>query len=107
MAISKVQARKVRQPVVVSDHAVTTVLDATNTTEIITLSIVAEKITVQSTGTLAGDVTVSVDGVNFETGVSFVANTMANHGFNGTVHLIRVVKITRTSGSGQLHIVAV
>lgn len=102
MAVSKIQARKVRQPVLIGDLAISTTLDATTTTDIIELSSIAEKVTIQSDGTLAGNVEFSINGINFFSSTAFTATTPVTYSTN----LIRVIKVTRTGGSGKLHIVA-
>ena len=102
MAITKSQARKVRQPELIGDLAVSASLNGTTTVDIITLSSIAEKITIQSSGTLAGTVEFSTNGVNFYTSTAFAANVPLTY----STHLVRVIKITRISGSGQLHLVA-
>lgn len=101
MAISKREALKVRQPTKIGESAVTPLLDGSNTTETIVFSMVAEKITLQASGDLAGDFTVSADGVNFDTGGSLAAsNALAS--FN--THNVRAVRVTRTGGSGKVTI---
>lgn len=102
MAISKQQARKVRQPVLVGDHNVSAELSASATSETILLSSIAEKVTVQSSGNLAGNVEFSVNGVDFFGSTAFTANTPVTY----STHLVRVIKITWTSGTGRLHLVA-
>lgn len=102
MAVTKIQARKVRQPVLIGDLNVSGTLDATTTVEILELSSVAEKVTVQSDGTLAGNVEFSINGLNFFGSTAFVATIPVTYSSN----LVRLVKITRTSGTGKLHLVA-
>jgi hypothetical protein len=102
MAVTKQQARKVRLPVLTGELYLSGVLDGTTTEEIIELSSVADKITFQSDGNLAGAVLFSINGLDFASSTAFTANTMVS--FN--THLVRVIKITRSSGSGKLHIVA-
>ena len=102
MAITKIQARKVRQPVLTGDYSLSGVLDGTTTIETLTLSLPAEKVTVQSDGTLAGNVEFSVNGVDFFGSTAFVATTPATY----TANLVRVIKITRTGGTGKLHVLA-
>lgn len=102
MAITKAQARKVRQPVLKGDHAITGTLDATTTTEDITLSCIATSVTLQGDGTLAGNATFSVNGVDFGSSTAFVAATMVT--FN--THNVRVIRITRTGGTGKMHVIA-
>jgi hypothetical protein len=102
MAVTKPQARKVRQPVLIGDMHVTKVLDGTNTVEIIELSSVAEKFTVQSSDTLDGSLEVSVNGVDYVGIGNFFAGTLVSY----NSHLIMKVKVTRTAGSGKLSLVA-
>jgi len=102
MAVTKAQARKVRQPVLVGDFAISSALDGTTTVDIVTLSSVAEKVTVQSDGTLAGTVEFSVNGTTFFGSTAFTATVPLTYSTN----LVRVVKVTRTGGAGQLHMVA-
>ena len=103
MAVSKQQARKVRQPVLTGDLFLSGTLDGTTTTEIVLLSSVAEKITVQSDGTLAGTVEFSVDGTDYFGSAAFVAVTPVSY----STHLARAIRITRTVGTGKLHILAI
>jgi hypothetical protein len=84
------------------DKLVTETLDGTTTTEILQLGIVAEKITIQSTGTLAGDILVSANGTNFVAAGSFTANTPLTY----SAHLCVAVKITRTGGTGKASVLA-
>jgi len=102
MAITKEQARKVRQPVSTGDLSLSISLDGTTTIDIRQLSISAEKISWQSDGDLAGTVEFSLDGVTFFGSVAFAATVPGSY----STHLIRVVKITRTGGAGKLHLLA-
>jgi hypothetical protein len=102
MAITKAQASKVRQPTKVGDQQSTGTLDGTTTTETIQLGIVAEKVTVQSDGTLAGNVQFSTNGVDFYTTTAFTATTPVTY----STHLITAIKVTRTGGTGKLSISA-
>ena len=102
MAISKAQARKVRLPVLEGDYAITGQLDATTTTEDILLSSPVPSVTFQSDGTLAGNVTFSVNGVDFASSTAFAANAMVTF----STHNVRVMRVTRTGGSGKLHVIA-
>lgn len=103
MAVSKQQARKVRQPVLTGDLFLTSTLDGTTTTEIVLLSSVAEKISVQSDGTLAGTVEFSINGTDFFGSAAFTAATPLSY----NAHLARVVRVTRSGGTGKLHILAI
>lgn len=100
--VSKEQARRVRQPVLVGDVHITGTLDGTTTSEVVSFSSVAEKVTVQSSGDLVGNITVSINGINFNTGVSFTANNLATYSTN----LVMAITVNRTGGSGKLTIVA-
>lgn len=103
MAITKAQARQVRQPSLVGDMAITATLDGTTTTEIITFSAVAEKVSFQADGDLAGTVEFSIDGVNFKNSTAIGA-TNAIVTFN--THMSKVIRVTRSGGSGKLHVLA-
>jgi hypothetical protein len=102
MAISKSQARKVRQPVLLGDLHITGILDATTTSEIIELSSIAEKITIQSSDSLAGNIELSVNGKDFVAGPVFTAAAIVTYSSN----LVRIIKVNRTSGSGRLSLIA-
>jgi hypothetical protein len=102
MAISKAQARKVRQPTLVGDLELTDLLNASNTSEVIELSNVSEKVTIQSDGTLAGTVEFSTNGTDFYGSTAFTATVPLTY----NTHLVRVVRVTRTGGAGRLHLVA-
>jgi len=101
--ISKKKSTGVRQRVFAGDKQPTQVLDATTTTETLELGMVAQKITVQSTGTLAGDVLVSANGTNFVSAGSFTAGAL----FSYNTHSCVAVRINRTSGSGVAVVLAV
>jgi hypothetical protein len=102
MAITKAQARRVRQPTFVGDLEVTGTLSANPSVEILELSSIAEKITVQSSGTLAGNLEISVNGTDWLAATAFVATTIVSY----NTHLIRLVRVTRTGGTGRLHLIA-
>lgn len=78
-------------------------LDGTTTTDVVKLPIVAERITVQSTGTLAGSIDVSLDGENWSNNTVFTANTMVTF----SSHNVASVRVNRTGGEGKLIIAAV
>jgi len=103
MSIVKKESKKLRQATATGDAISTSLLDAVNTSEIITLSTVASKITFQSSGTLAFDYTVSANGINFVAGASVAANTLASY----NTHNVIAVTITRTAGAGRVSILAV
>lgn len=101
MAVTKAQARKVRQPTLPGDMEITDTMSATGT-QIIELSAVAEKVTFQSSGNLAYSYEVSANGQNWSTPAAVAANVLATH----SAHLVKVVRITWTSGSGKVTILA-
>lgn len=103
MAVSKQQARKVRQPVLTGDLFLTGTLDGTTLTEIVLLSSVAEKISVQSDGSLAGTVEFSINGTDFFGSAAFVATVPISY----NTHLVRAVRVTQTGGTGKLHLLAI
>lgn len=93
-----------QNPVTTSDSKVTAVLDSTNTTETVQLAIQASKVSFQADGTLAGSVSFSIDGVNFVDPTTIgLSNAIVTYSTN----VVKLVKVTWTSGSGQLHIAAV
>ena len=100
MAITKQQARMVRQPTLVGDIEATPILDGTNTTAIIELTSVAEKVSFQSSGDLAGNIEFSINGITFYGSTAFTAGVPGTYSTN----LTKVVKVTRTGGSGKLSI---
>jgi hypothetical protein len=102
MSFPKKDSIRLRQSTDTTDRRLTGTLDGTTTTETVFLSVVAEKVTVQSTDTLAGDVTFSCNGVDFFVGVSFVANTPISY----STHNVIAVRATRTGGSGKLSILS-
>lgn len=101
MAVTKTQARRVRQPTLVGDIEITGTMSAAGS-EIIELSSIAEKVTMQSSGTLAYTYSISANGINFTTPVSVAANILATYSTN----LTRVITITYVSGSGKVTILA-
>lgn len=101
MAVTKSQARKVRQPTLPGDMEITSTLSATGT-EVVELSAVAEKVTFQSSGTLAYSYELSANGKNWSTPVAVAANALST----ASTHLAKMVRITWTSGSGKVTILA-
>lgn len=99
----KKQSTQARQRIMTGDKIVTGTLNETTTVETVQLGMVAQKMTVQSTDTLAGDVEVSANGIDFVSAGSFIANTPLTYSTN----LFVAVKVTRTGGSGKLSILAV
>jgi hypothetical protein len=102
MAVTKEQARKVRQPVHTGDLSLSIALDGTTTIDTRILSIVAEKVSWQSDASLAGTIEFSINGTDFFGSVVFAATVPGSY----STHLIRAIKITRTGGAGKLHLLA-
>lgn len=103
MAITKEQARKVRQPTLIGDLSVTGILDGVTTTQILEFSCIAEKVSFQADGTLAGTVEFSIDGVNYKNSTAIGA---ANAIVTFSTHMCKSVKVTRSGGTGRLHVLA-
>lgn len=96
-----VSSRK-RQLTSGGDLQSTDTLDGSTTTEIVRLSTVAEKVTFQSTGDLAGDVTFSLNGTDFASSTAFTAGALVTF----SAHLVKSVTVVRSGGSGRLIIAA-
>lgn len=101
MSFNKKQLSGVRQKVDSSNRLVTDVLDATTTSEIIKLGQVAEKVSFQSDGDLAGNVSFSINGKDFFSSTAFTATTPGSYSTHSVLH----VKVDRTGGSGKLYLV--
>jgi hypothetical protein len=100
---TKKQSRFARQLTKNSDLAQTSALDTvSNTTEIVELSIVAQKVTVSTTNGMAGTVAFSMDGENYTTPVA-ISSTPLTYSTN----LVTLVKIVCTSGAGTAVVAAV
>lgn len=100
---TKKQATRNRQHVMTGQKGLTGNLDATTTTEIVMLGMVAQKITVQGTGTLAGTIEVSANGTDFVSAGAFAVATLTSYNTHNCV----AVRITRTGGSGKASVLAV
>lgn len=101
MGYSKKQAKSARQSVSIGDSQVTGTLDGTTTTENLTLTCVAEKVSFQADGDLAGTVEFSIDGVNFKNSTAIGAS---NAIVTFSTHMVKVLKVTRSGGTGKLHV---
>lgn len=103
-AYSKKDIRTLKQKVLTGFETATGTLDGTTTTEIVELAGPASKITLQSTGTLVFDYTVSVNGEDYAAGASGVAaGALSSY----STHIVSSVTVTRTGGSGKVAIAAV
>ena len=103
MGYNKKESTRARQRVMAGDKAVTSILDVTTTTETIQLGMVAQKISVQGTGSLAGNIEVSANGTDFVSAGTFAVSTIASY----NTHSCVAVRITRTAGTGKASILAV
>ncbi len=99
----KKQSTRARQRVMAGDKLLTQELDGTTTTETIQLGMVAQKITVQGTGTLAGNIEVSANGTDFVSAGAFTVAALTSY----STHNCVAVRITRTGGTGKASILAV
>lgn len=99
MAYSKKDVASVKQPIRTGEKIISSVLDASITTEIIEFGDVASKVSFQASGDLAGNVEFSLDGENFKNTTAIGASN-AIVSFN--THNVSAVKITRSGGSGSV-----
>jgi len=102
MGYSKKETRKAREKVAVADMVSTGTLDGTTTTEIIQLGVAADKVSWQSDGTLAGNIEFTINGVTWVATTAFAATVIGTY----SASLVKAVKVTRTGGTGKLHILA-
>ena len=91
---------KSTQKVKVGLKLATGTLDGTTTSEIVELHTVAEKISWQSSGDLAGNILFSINGVDFASSTAFTDGALGSF----STHNICAVRVDRTGGSGQLHL---
>lgn len=100
--------RRIRQRFDITALHRTNTLDAANAAEDIRLDIVADTLTVSVPAGLTVTVTGSLDGITFfAIGMTTITNTLATYGKDPAHHLIKVLRFTRTAGSGQAAVVAV
>lgn len=101
---TKKEIRKAREKVNAADQVQTEVLDGSTpalTVEIVQFGVVAEKVTFQGTGTLAGTIEFTADGTHW---YSSTAIAGSNAPTTYSTHLAKAARVTRTSGTGQLFI---
>lgn len=103
MSIAKAQSRKLREAVLVTDSQISTTMVSAADNQDISLSIVAQKVTVQCSGNLVVAVTVSANGKDFLSAGSATAAAPASY----NTHNVAVVHLAWTSGSGQASVLAV
>lgn len=97
------KANSKRQKVTSDAIAGSDQLDANNLSQNIDLGMAAEKVTLLSSGDLAADVDLEIGGVKVGATVALVAGTPQTI---SPTHLVKNAKITRTSGSGRVLILA-
>lgn len=98
------ETQLVRQWVSTGVKTATGTLDGTTTVEVIRFGGAMQKVSYQASGDLAGTIEFSIDGLNwFGSAALPAANAPASY----NTHNTEGVRITRTSGSGQLFIAAV
>lgn len=102
MGYSKKDSRKAREKVSVADMVSTGTLDGTTTVEVIQLGVAADKVSWQSSGTLAGTVEFTINGTTWVASTAFTATVIGTY----TASLVKAVRVTRTGGTGKLHILA-
>jgi len=100
---TKKESDRARQKIQAGQKALSIELDGTTTEDIISLGMVAQKITVQGTGNLAGNFSVSANGTDFVAGGAFTTTGLTSY----NTHNIVAIKIERTSGSGKASVLAV
>lgn len=100
-AIQKAQSRQTRQSVSIGD--IQSVAITGNGDYALELSVVAEKVSFQATGSVAGTIAFSLDGENFKNPTALVAsNGIGTY----TTSLAKVVKITVSGGTGRVVVAA-
>lgn len=99
MGYSKKDVQSIEQPVRTGDKSITGLLDGTTTVQTITFGDVFSKVTFQASGDLAGNVTFSVDGINFKDTTAIGAS---NAMISFSTHNVCAARVTRTGGSGKV-----
>lgn len=98
---TKKETAQAKQAVATGLRTATGVLDGTTTVEIMRLG-AGSKVSFQATGDLAGTVEFSISGLSWF-GSTAIPGTNAPGSYN--THNVDGIKVTRTSGSGQLFVV--
>lgn len=102
MGFNKAQTGRLRTAMRITDSRVTGDLTS-GTSEQLALNIVASKVTIQNSDGITGTYDVSCDGVNFvAVGALPSAGTMTSY----STHLVAVVRINCTGGTGGVTILA-
>jgi len=103
MTLERRQREKVTQQVKIGSRLSSVALDGTTTTDTITFGTVAEKVTFQADGDLAGTVEFSVDGKTWDDSTAIgAANVMVSY----STHNVTSMRVTRSGGSGKLFVAA-
>lgn len=98
----KKQSRLQRQKQDNSDRAATEILDSvTNTTEVVELGIVAQKVSVSALGGMTATAAFSMDGTNYSAPQAISATPITY-----STNLVTSVKIVCSAGTGQAVVVA-
>lgn len=100
MAISKKQINSKLRSVGFGEILVTETLDATNTEEILTIANPSGQLSFQRNGDLECTVDFSLNGQDYPAGLQLVIADATIYNFSTSV--VKVLKVTRTAGSGKL-----
>lgn len=104
MAYTKAQVKKLAQKTTGGIVKSSVELSASVTSDVIYLDMPAAKISVQSEPTLVGTYQVSLDGITFETPVALgTSGAIVSY----STHVVSVVKLNWTSGTGKVVVGAV
>lgn len=98
MAISKQQARSVKHAVLAGEEQLSPTLDATTTVYTFELTGPAQKVTVQTSDTLAITAEYSCNGQTFFGSQAAAAGVPVSY----STHVVACVKVTRTGGAGKV-----
>lgn len=99
---TKKDVQQVRQNIASGQREYTEELSASVTVEVLKMAGGMSRVTVQSTGDLAGTVEFSVNGQDFFGSTAFTANTPVTY----SAHNFNAIRVTRTGGTGRLAIAA-
>lgn len=99
--VNKKQSDLARQRINASDSLATDSMSAAGS-QILELGMVAQKVTVTTTGSLSATVDFSIDGVNF-----FGSFTASSTPTTYSTNLVKLVRVTWISGSGTAVVAAV
>lgn len=103
MAIEKQKARKARHAVLAGDKQLSVELSASVTTAIVELGMVAQKVTLQGNGTVAGTFEVTANGTDWVAGGNIAVGTLNSYSSHNCI----AVRLTRTGGTGKVVVLAV